>query len=237
MVVVDGDVEIAVVVVVRHGQAATVGQEFTREPAARNLLELPAVHPSEQLHGLGVDVGIREDGFRVADSPVGDEQVEHAVVVEVFQSFAESGHLQARRSQARARGNVAQPTVAVVHVVGIGLPAQVGDEQVEVAILVEISGHGSHAGLHRAVDVHRTTAHEGLVDELPIPVVHPQLIGHPVIGHVHVAAPIAVEIAERQSETIAEGRRESGAGSAVVKAALSVVDVQNALGGSVVVVG
>ena len=104
--------------------------------------------------------------------------------------------------------------------------AQVHDQEVGVAVGIDVARRHAHAGLGDAVLVHRAAAERGFLQETKVPRVHPQLVDRHVVGDEQVDAPVAVEVRGRGAKAVAEGEAKTGRGGHVGEGAVAVVAEQ-----------
>ena len=132
---------------------------------------------------------------------VRDGEIELAVVVEIEEPGAETRHRQTRGREARGRRTVFVAELAVVDVERVRLIDDVGHEEIEVTVGVDIAGRDPHSrfGLPRGVE--RDTEKERLVEEAAPALVQPQLIRFAVIRDIEVEPSVIVEIRAEHAET------------------------------------
>ncbi len=216
-----GDVRVPVGVVVGKGSpAARIG---SREGPTERCGDIPetTAQIAQQLRGLPV-------GYQgvvlldvVVHVSVGDEEIEPAVVVIIEETGSEPEVVQAHLPEPGGEGNlgVVRPVVTVQ---GVVLQLVVGDEEIEVAVVVVIPGVDAHARLRLAVGAQRRSREQAdLVEAASLVAV--QKIGGHVVGDVDVGVTVAVEIPADGSEDVA-GIIHSRRRAAVREAAGAVAD-------------
>ena len=191
------DIHVAIVVHVAERRApAHLDEILLRVGTDGNRFEPDAV-AAEELVRLGVRRSLAQ--FRPAKrhGPVSDEQVQESVVVEVEPLDPERGRGETRISEAARKGRVLEEAVTLVLVQGVRFVAEVRDEDVGVAVTVEVVHGDTHAGFGRPVAVERDAAEERGVLERAVPAVPPELVLVPVVRDVHIEPAIVVEVQDR----------------------------------------
>ena len=225
------DVHVAVVVDVAERRAAADLRQLKRGAAARgDVLESPVAQIAEQQLSLVqrkgiVDVSQRLDRLHRA---VDDERVEPAVVVDVEPGRAEAGVRAARRSEPRSRALLLEEARPVVDVEVVAFSRQVRDEQVFVAVVVEIAGVDAHAGLGSPVRAQRRAGQQARVLERAIVLVDPELVRLAVVRHVEIDPAVAVEVGRRDAERRPEIARDARRRRDVGERAVAVVVIEPA---------
>ena len=105
----------------------------------------------------------------------------------------------------------------------VGLVLQVDHHQIEVAIVIRVTGHDAHARLGRTVLVQGAAAQQGLVAEPPAVHVEPELVHHRVVGHEDVDEAVLVEVAADDAEPVAERAVDAGLTGHLAEAACPLV--------------
>ncbi len=196
VVVGDDDVGVAVVVEVAEGRAPTdLRQPECGARRRRHVLEAAVPKVAKQLLALMQWKRIarlreRLDGLHRA---VDGQQIEPAVVVVVEPGRAKAGVAQAGRGEPRLRAPVLERARPVVDVEIVTLARLLGDEEVVVAVVVEIAGVHAHAGFGLAFLRQRHARRQRRVPERAVVLVDPELIGLAVVGDVEVDPSVAVE--------------------------------------------
>ena len=144
-VVRDDDVCVAVVIdVAERSTAADFGQREHPARLAGDVLEAAVAEVSKQLLPLIVRKPAVRPPFQ-RHFPVDREDVEQAVVVEIKPGGPEPGVRQARGSNPGLRADVLKLPGPVIHEQIVPLACEIREEQVFVAIVVEIAGIDAHA--------------------------------------------------------------------------------------------
>ena len=178
-------------------------------PRGRTSSNRPPLEPLKQQARLGVRIVAVTLGL-LPDAAVGLIQIEPAVVVEVDPRRAEARERPAHGSQAGGRGRVAEE-LAVVAKERVRFAVEVHDQQIFIAVVVDVLGVDAHARLGRAVLVDRRAHHQRLVLEAALAAIDPQLIRHRVVGDEHVGPAVAVDIRDDDAEPVAERRVQPAA--------------------------
>ena len=122
------------------------------------------------------------------------------VVIEIDESEPES-----RESTSRGResgsGGAVDETSALVQMKRVGLPAEIADQDVLIAVVVHILDHDPHARLGDAAEVPIATGPDRELLELQVTSVHPEVVGHSVVGDEEVEAAVTVGVDRRDSES------------------------------------
>ena len=131
---------------------------------------------------------------------VGDEQVEPAVIIDVEGDGAEAGLRAARGGEIRRQGAVGEQAAAEVPAQGVRLVDEVGVEQVDAAVAVEVLGDDAHAGRGLARPVVGDARRGADLLESQAPEVAEQEVRRPVVGHEEVEPAVAVEVGDGQAQ-------------------------------------
>ncbi len=213
-VVADDGVGEAVVVEVADGESAAdfEGRERGAGGVAEDLLEaerrggrtarraVATHHAAHQLIALPERVGRAAKRGNQVHRAIDQDQVAHAVVVGVEPLGAEAGHHRGGLRQARLRTLVFEAAGAVVAIEHERLAHQVADDDVFVAVGVGIGGGDAHAAFGTSRGVERRAGQEALVFERAVALIAPQLARRRVVGDEHVEMPVAVEVADGDTE-------------------------------------
>ena len=157
-----------------------------------------------------------------------------AVVVEVEQRHPEAREAPARRSQSGGRCGVDEET-AVVSKKRVGLRVEVHDQQILIAVGVDIGRVDAHAGLRRAVLIDRHAVHQRRVRERAVALVHPEVVRRAVVGHEDVDAAVGIEVGRHDAQAVADRGLQPGTRRDVRERAVAAV-VEQQVGGRRVVV-
>ena len=222
-------VHVAVVVnVAERGAPTHFRQPEHGTGAMGHVLELPHAQITDQqvrlLKGKRIVGSERVQVLR--HPPVHSEDVQPAVVVVVEPACAESSVREGHEPDARPRALFLEQPGAVVDVEGAPLPAELGDEKILVAIVVEVAGVHPHVGADRTRGTERRTRQERHILEGPIALVDPQLVFPLVVGDEDVDPPVAVEIRSRHTERRPERSRHAGTGGDVGERPVLAVSVE-----------
>ena len=115
---------------------------------------------------------------------------------------------------------------AVVHVEHERLADDVRDEEILVAVAVEVARGDAHAAFGIARGVQRGARQQPFVDEGAVVLVDPELVRRRVVGDVEVEPAVAVVVAGRDAQPGAVGLADAGRLGHVGEAAVAVVAVQ-----------
>src|SRR5438094_240567 len=160
------------------------------------------------------------------DGAVDRYEIEPPVVVDVEPRGAKSGERQRRLAQTSEGAALLEHAAAGVHVQIGALAGELGDEQILVAVVVEIAGVHAHARLRLAICPQSGTRQKRGVLERSVALVDPQLVRLTVVGDVDVNPAVAVEIAGCHAERGTELGRQAAARGDVGKGSVAIVPVQ-----------
>ena len=145
--------------------------------------------------------------LRQAHGAVDRQKVEPPVVVEVEPGGAESGVAQALPAHAGPRADVLERASPIVAIERCSLAGQVGDEEILVAVGIEVAGVEAHARFRLAIAVQRRARQQRDIPERAVALVAPELVWRAVVGHVDVDPSVAVEVGGRDCR--APGRKRA----------------------------
>ena len=91
------------------------------------------------------------------------------------------------------------------------------DEEVVVAVAVEVPGVHAHPGLRGAVEGEGGAAIEGHLAERTVPVVQPEEVLHLVVGHEEVDPPVPVQVGGHHPQAVAALAEDPGVGGDVLE--------------------
>ena len=121
------------------------------------------------------------------------ESLGEPVIVEVLDRGSPAHETRLHR-QSGSHGDVAEHGPAIVFVKGMGVGAEVGFENVEVPVIVEIADPEPQAALLLAILVERHSGLEAALGERAVVVIAEEQAGRCIACHVNVRAAVAVEI-------------------------------------------
>ncbi len=159
--------------------------------------------------------------------PVGDEEVEQTVVVEVAESRAPPEITERTRHHARLVAHVGEESGRAVLVERVVVAGEVGDEYVEAPVTVVVGGVRSHARLRLAVAAQRQPRRESGLRERPVPVVPEEQIWHGVVRDEDIRPAVAIEVGEDYAETVEARVHDSRRTRDVREGAVAVVAVEH----------
>ena len=162
----DHQVRVAVVVQVASGDAAT-DLGYSRSFEVRDLFEAAAAEAAKEEVGLPQRERIAGPELLLdpLDGAVGDVDVEFAVEVVVHRGGAEAGVDEARPAEAAAAGAVVPEPVALVDIERVRLVLEMGHEQIDQTVAVEVLGEHPHARLRLSGGIDRRAGEDRVVDE------------------------------------------------------------------------
>ena len=138
------------------------------------------------------------------DVAVGDEQILVAVAIDIEELSGPPHEREAAASQAACRGDVLEVAVAEIAIEGVGVVLEVGDEDVEPAVIVEVGRRGPHARLLATVAAVSGAAEQSPVLQRPVSGAAVQEVDVGIVGNVDLGQPVVVAVGGDQSK--AEGR-------------------------------
>ena len=106
----------------------------------------------------------------------------------------------------------------MVDVKRIGFGGEVGDEDVRVAVAIEVLGVHTHAGFRGAAVVEGGKGELRAFPKRAVALIQPQVIGRAVVGDIEVCVAIAIEITCRHAEGGRRDLGEAGGAADVVEA-------------------
>jgi hypothetical protein len=175
----DDHVDVAIVVVVAERSAAT--RLLQEEPAAHfggDVAKAFAPQVPKQLLRLQVrraQILTVDVGIHVA---VCDEQIEEAVVVHVHEAHAPSHERGAAPRDASHVADVGEEPTAAVLIQCVVVVREVGDDQIEMPVIVVVRRIDAHSCLRAAVAAEGHAGFEALFGERTITIVVKEQIGH-----------------------------------------------------------
>ena len=226
--IVHSDVHVSVVVVVGEGRPPA-GPTF-RQGAAQSrghVLELAVAQVSKHQFGLGKrDINRILVHLRVHVS-VGHKQVFPTVVVVIEEGGPPSQQAPAGESDSCCVTDVAEdtaPEVAVQRVVVVG---EVGDVEVEEAVVVIVAQCHAHPRLSLAVFIVSGAGQHADLPERSIPLVLKQKVCHRIVGDIQVQVAVVIEIAPDRAQAIGRRHRHSRGTSHIREGAVTVVVIEH----------
>ena len=159
----------------------------------------------------------------VVDVPVGDEQVELAVVVDVEGRVAETRSWAGSGRRGPRQGRVQEQAAAEVAEEGARLVDEVREEQVDAAVAVEVVGHDAHARRGPARAVGGDPRRDADLLEPQSAQVAEQEVGRGVVGDEDVELAVVVEVGDGQAQAAAARAREPGRPADLGERAVAVV--------------
>ena len=116
-------------------------------------------------------------------------------------------------TQSRRRAHVPEDALSIVGVEVRALAGELGDEQVFIAVVVEVAGVHPHAGFGLALVGQRGAGHQGVVTKGAVALVDPQQVLLAIVGDENIHPPVAVVVgggdAQRRPECAADQRRRA----------------------------
>ena len=159
---------------------------------------------------------------------VGEEQIDVPVVVVVEELQAPAAEKPRRLRDAVGRGDVREELAAVVLVKREHLLVDVGDEEILLAVAVEVGRVHAHAGPRRAVGAERDFRREADLFPFALAAVREQEVLHRVVRDEEVHQPVVVDIGSDDAEGLAEGALDVGAAARQREGAVAVVVIERA---------
>ena len=201
-VIEDHDIGIAVVVEIASGRTPRHLQLGKCRPGTvRDIFKSAAALVVKQLTALLERIGIAllDLAAQVADGTIDDDHIEEAVVVVVDEAGAETG--ESKLEQTEFRRAVLEQPIADVQVERVAFVVQVRDEQILIAVAVNISSVNTHAPLRlpHPVDCHASQQCVVFEDAGPT-LVDPQLICIAIVGDVQVGPAITINVGRQDSK-------------------------------------
>ena len=162
---------------------------------SRKARRSPSAHVLEER----VPLGVRADDLRMpvdlrVDVAVGDDEVEVPVVVEIGEGRSPLQRAIGRGADAAGPRNVLEDAVAQAAVERGEILGEVGGEEVEDAVAVDVADGEPHAGLGGPVGVEGAPLPRGDLREDALPLVAIEVVRVGVVGDVEVDAAVAVVV-------------------------------------------
>ena len=199
---VDGDIEVAVVVVVAEGAAAGRGVfHDARAALVGDFFEAAVAEIAVEVFVLGVfEVGFGFVDLGV-DMAVGHKDVEPAVVVHVEEADAPAEEAGVD-AEAAGIGAVFEDGVAEIGVEGIGVAGEIRFYDIEIAVAVVIADGNTHACLRFGFGGERGAVLDGDVLEGAVMLVEIKRGGGGIVGHIDVGPAVVIEIGGGDAEAV-----------------------------------
>src|SRR5262249_54468705 len=143
------------------------------------------------------------DGDVVVDVAVVDDHVEEAVEIVVEEGGAEAGEGETGRAETADGGTVLEGAVAAVAPVVVRLRREVGDEEVEAAVAVDVARIDGQGRRRAAVLFRADAGSEGDVAEATAAEVLVEAVDRAVVGDEQVGPAVVVVVEEDHPETLA----------------------------------
>ena len=225
VVVEDDHVHAAVVVQIPRGHAPPhLKLRKGRPRGIGDVDEPPTAIVPEQVAPLLERIGVSAPRLRgeVPHGAVHHDHVQPAVVVVVQQARTESGEAQAE--QPRFHRPILEEPLLDLPIEDIAFVVEVGDEEVLVAVAVDVAGVDPHAALRLPGPVHGHARKQRLVREPARPaLVDPQMVGIAVVGHVEIGPLVPVHVRGQHPQAAPGEPREPGSSRHVRERAVAVV--------------
>ena len=224
---VDGDVEVAVVVVIAEGAAASWSVfHDSRAALVGDFFEAAVAEIAIEIFVLGVfEVGFGFVDFGI-DVAVGHEDVEPAVVVHIEEADApaEEASIDAEAAGISA---VFEDGVAEIGVEGIGVAGEIRFYDIEIAVAIVIADGDAHAGLGLGFGGESGAVFDGDVLEGAVVLVEVERGGSGIVGDVNVGPAVVIEIGGGDAEAVgADGVPHAGFLADVGERAVAVVVIE-----------
>src|ERR1043166_1528524 len=223
-------VQVSVVVEIAHCTAAGRNSlENARPPGHRYSGGSPIAQVVVQDLALAISVLDRSLGHLRIDVPVGHQNVNPAVIIEIQEHHAPPQEPRVL-AETGLKGRIFKKIAAEIAIKAGRIAGEVGLDNVELAIAVVIACRHAHAGLRLAIGAVRRAGFNRNVREGAVSIVPVQRRRGRIIGHVNVGPAIVVEIRHEHTETVGPGRfPDPGLFGDVGESAVTVVVEQDVL--------
>src|ERR1700687_590995 len=118
--------------------------------------------------------------------PLRNEEVLPAIIVVVEQVRAPTGKSESRAAHARLVGHILKGAVAIVLIEVIALVGKIGDNDIWVAVVIEVAEVGAHPGKRFAVLIVGNACEQANFGERTVSVVVVQETLHGIVGDKNV---------------------------------------------------
>ena len=213
---------------VAKGRAAMCAGNLEAGPCAgTDVLKLAVAEIAED--GVGLRVGLRGDGLLnvVHDVGASDEEVLPAVIVEVVNAVAPTGHAVGEWPQAAGVVGIDECTAALIDVEREFFVLDSGVPDVRQAIVVDVAEIGSHAGESVAIGRVGNTGGDGNLFKLLSANVAEEEVGHGVVGYEGREKAAAVDIGEGHCHALAEESVDAGFVRDVSECAVAIIAIES----------
>ena len=160
------------------------------------------------------------------DPSIDRQQIEKTIVIEIEPRGSKTGVWERGRTKPGSRAHILKIPRAVVDQKVGALARQIREEEIFMAVVVEIAGIDAHARLGFAELVHRDAGPKSGLLERAVALVDPQEILRAVIRHEDVDPSIAVEIGRRDAERRSEPSTDESLGRDVDEFSIANVVIQ-----------
>ena len=167
----------------------------------------------EELVALVKGVGLAAQSGKQRHRAIGHEEIEPPVEVIIQPTDTKSGRQKGRLRQPQVDGRVFKKGFAPPAEVAVErapLAGQVGDQDVDIAVPVEVLGGNAHARARHSIRGIGCPRDQSSLGEGSIPLVEPEVVGCTIVGDVEVDPPVLIEVAaddpERWSGDFADPR-------------------------------
>ena len=179
-----------------------VGRRDVPKPAVaavgKQLVALLVVAPERRAQAAGSRLG--SSRLRALDPAIHHRGVNPAVLIEIGQHDSKPGAAPGGSGQAGRCGPVLKEPLRSLSPEGQGLLGEVGHEDVEETVSIDIADANPHVRLGRSHGVAGDPARQGFLLERAIPLVDPEVIGLAVVGDHDVGPAVAAEVAAEDAQ-------------------------------------
>src|SRR5580704_2667523 len=228
--VVDGDKYVDRAVVVEIAQRHATRGEWLRENRAALRADVfkAVAGVVEQKHRLEIFHG----GGALVDAVVGmavaEQQIEVAVVVVVEKFQSPAAHQARGGTDAGRHGGIGKSFVLVVVVDRIHLLVDVGDEEIDPAVLIVVGSVNAHAGARAAETAVANACKQADFLEFSVAAIGEKKIGDRVVANEKIHASIVVDISGNDAPGLRERTGDAGLLANVGERAVAIIVIEPA---------
>src|SRR5713101_289676 len=201
--IIENDVDAAIIEEVsKRGASGRYHEGQAASRCRRHLLELHAIQISEQLWTLGPSrAPITLVNGRI-DMPIGDENIQEAVVVEIQKTRAPPKERNSGTAKSCGIGDIREVEGAVIPVERLVVIGKRGNKKIEAAVAVVVSDGNAHRCLGQTFIGERETREIADVFKRAIVAIAVEIARNRIVGHRKVEPAVIVRIDKHRRKPI-----------------------------------